>query len=133
MNPAPSTAESVRLDKWLWCARFFKTRALAQEAVEGGKVRVNDTRVKPSKEVRPGDTVMIHIGEYEWVVTVLALSRQRGPAEVARMLYEESEDSRRRRSEQVAEHRSRLSPTSTLRGRPTKKARRQIRRFTDQY
>jgi ribosome-associated heat shock protein Hsp15 len=62
MNSAAFSAESLRLDKWLWCARFFKTRTLAQEAVEGGKVKVNDARAKPSREVRPGDTVMIHPG-----------------------------------------------------------------------
>lgn len=127
-GPAP---DRVRLDKWLWAARFFKTRGLATQAVEGGRVRVNDARVKPAKELRPGDRLRVHIGEYEWELTVLALAERRGPAEVARTLYQESEDSQRRRAEQAAQRRLAASPAAELRGRPTKKAGRQIRRFTE--
>lgn len=123
--------DRIRLDKWLWAARFFKTRGLATEAVEGGRARVNDARAKPSKEIRAGDRLRVHIGEYEWELTVLALAERRGPAEVARTLYRESDASQRRRAEQAAERRLAASPAAELRGRPTKKAGRQIRRFTE--
>ena len=76
----------VRIDKWLWAARFFKTRGLAQDAVAGGKVKMNDERVKPAKELKAGDVLTIRIGEYEWQVMVAALSERRGPAEEARKL-----------------------------------------------
>jgi ribosome-associated heat shock protein Hsp15 len=88
----------VRIDKWLWAARFFKTRSLAQDAVGGGKVKVGDERVKPARELKAGDVLAIRVGEYEWIVTVKALTDRRGPAEVARALYEESEESRTRRA-----------------------------------
>lgn len=127
-TPAP---DRVRLDKWLWAARFFKTRGLATQAVEGGRVRVNDTRAKPGKELRPGDRLRVGIGEYEWELTVLALCERRGPAEQARALYLESEDSQRRRAEQAAQRRLKASPEAPLHGRPTKKAGRMIRRFTE--
>ena len=74
----------VRIDKWLWAARFFKTRSLAAQAVEGGRVRLGGERVKPAKELKPGDEVTVHIGELEWVVDVRAVSARRGPAEAAR-------------------------------------------------
>ena len=83
--------DKVRLDKWLWAARFFKTRSLAQAAVAGGKVRVGGERVKPAKELAVGDGLTIRIGEFEWAVTVKALSDKRGPAQLARKLYEEDE------------------------------------------
>src|SRR3990170_4643898 len=89
--------ERVRIDKWLWAARFYKTRSLAARAVEGGKVQVNGERVKPSRELKPGDAVVIHIGELAWVIDVRALSMRRGPAETARKLYAERDASRERR------------------------------------
>src|SRR5262245_25735563 len=92
----------MRIDKWLWCARFFKTRGLAQSAVAGGKVKVNGERVKPAKDVGPGDRLTIRIGEFEWTVVVKAFSGHRGPAAVARTLYEEDEASRALRIAQVA-------------------------------
>ncbi len=123
--------ERLRIDKWLWAARFFKTRSLAAQAVEGGRVRVNGERVKPAKEVRPGDRLLIHAGEQEWAITVAALADRRGPAPVARTLYEEDAASRERREARAAERRVSAEPAAGLRGRPTKKGRRQIHRFTE--
>lgn len=122
--------DKLRIDKWLWAARFFKTRSLASQAVEGGRVRLNGERAKPSKEVRVGDRIVLHIGEYEWTVAVLALSDRRGPAEAARSLYAEDAASRQRREEQAAERRLCHNPAAALKGRPTKRDRRMIHRFT---
>jgi len=126
----PAPPERVRLDKWLWAARFYKTRSLATQAVEGGKVKLNGRRAKSSKELKPGDRLFIHIGAYTWDITVLALSDRRGPASVARQLYAEDEASRLQRQQAVAERRLLASPGADLKGRPTKRARRQIHRFT---
>lgn len=123
-------SERLRIDKWLWAARFFKTRSLASQAVDGGRVKLNGERAKPSKEVKPGDRIAIHIGEYEWDVTVLLLSERRGPAETARTLYEESEASQLRRQEQAATRRLQAEPSDPIKGRPTKRDRRLIHRFT---
>ena len=121
----------MRLDKWLWAARFFKTRSLAQQAVEGGKVKLNGERTKPAKELRMGDELRVHVGTYEWVVRVAQLSDKRGPAAVARTLYEEDEESRVRRTEQIALRRVAADPGSDRRGRPTKRDRRQLERWRD--
>lgn len=121
----------MRIDKWLWAARFFKTRSAAQQAVDGGKVKLNGERVKPSKALKPGDELVIHIGAYEWVVRVAQLSDQRGPAPVARALYEEDEASRTRRTEQVALRRLAADPAHERRGRPTKRERRQLERWRE--
>lgn len=126
-----ATAARMRIDKWLWAARFFKTRSLAAQAVEGGKVRVNDARVKPAKDIAVGDEIVVHIGELEWVIVVRALSAQRGPATAAQQLYEEREDSRARRFEAIAARKAQLDPLRVERGRPTKRDRRMIRRFTE--
>jgi ribosome-associated heat shock protein Hsp15 len=120
----------VRIDKWLWAARFFKTRTLAAQAVEGGRVQVNGQRVKPSRDLQPGDALVVHIGELEWVIEVRALATQRGPATEAQKLYTEDESSRRRRFEAVAARKLALAPIRAEKGRPTKRDRRQIRRFT---
>jgi ribosome-associated heat shock protein Hsp15 len=120
---------SLRIDKWLWAARFFKTRSAAQQAVEGGKVKLNGERVKPSKEVKAGDRLMIHIGAYEWMVTVARLSDKRGPAAIARTLYAQDEESRVRRNEQAALRRFAGDPGSGREGRPTKRERRQLERW----
>jgi ribosome-associated heat shock protein Hsp15 len=122
---------SVRLDKWLWAARFFKTRSLAQQAVEGGKVKLNGERTKPAKEVRIGDGLAIHIGAYEWLVRVARVSDKRGPPSIARTLYEENETSRAQRAEQVALRRFAGEPGGDRRGRPTKRERRQLERWRD--
>jgi len=118
----------VRIDKWLWAARFFKTRSGAAQAVEGGKVKVHDERVKPAHPVRPGDVLAIHIGGYEWVVTVRGLSERRGPASIARALYDESAESRAQRSEAVGRQRAGFDPEPASGGRPEKKQRRTLKR-----
>jgi ribosome-associated heat shock protein Hsp15 len=123
-------ATEVRLDKWLWAARFFKTRRLAVEAVEGGKVQVNGQRAKPARPVLPGMTLSIRKDTLEWEIEVLALSRQRRPASEAALLYAEKPESRARREEQVRSRRE-LGAGLDLSGeRPTKRDRRQIQRFT---
>ena len=116
--------EGVRIDKWLWAARFFKTRSGAQQAIDGGRVKLNGERTKPAKELKAGDELVIHIGAYEWTVRVVQLSSQRGPAIVARALYEESEESRAKRALEVEKRRRFNDPANTLKGRPTKRDRR---------
>jgi ribosome-associated heat shock protein Hsp15 len=113
---------SVRLDKWLWAARFFKTRTLAVEAIDGGRVSVNEDRAKPARDVRIGDRVSVRRPPYEHVVVVKDLSDQRGPATVAATLYEETPESRARRAVIAAEMKS--MPQPRFKGRPTKKTRR---------
>ena len=125
------TPSSVRIDKWLWAARFFKTRSVAQQAIEGGKVKLNGERTKPAKDLKPGDELLIHISAYEWTVRVVQLSAQRGPATVARTLYEESEASREKRALEVEKRRRFDEPASARKGRPTKRDRRDLERFQD--
>lgn len=124
------TVDQVRLDKWLWAARFFKTRGLATEAVGGGHVHLNGNRVKPSRHLVPGDRLTIRKGGYTFEVTVLKLAAQRGPAEQAAALYEESEASRQAREELAAEQRLARSTAPRPEGRPDKRQRRHIVRFT---
>jgi ribosome-associated heat shock protein Hsp15 len=119
----------VRIDKWLWAARFFKTRGAATEAVLGGRVHVNGERVKPSKEVRPGDVVEISKREVRWTVTVKDVAERRGPASLAATLYEESHESREAREQQALQRRLARPPGSDLGARPTKQARRRIDRL----
>src|SRR5258705_3794489 len=123
--------ERMRIDKWLWATRFFKTRALAQAAVVAGKVRLHDERIKPSKDVRVGDALSIRVGEFEWSVTVTALSDRRGSAEEARKLFIESEESIARRVAQIADRKAFGGPAGERKGRPTKRERRQIIRFRE--
>jgi ribosome-associated heat shock protein Hsp15 len=118
--------DSVRLDKWLWAARFFKTRALSAAAAAGGKVHVNGTRAKPSKQLQVGDALRVRIGPYEWLVTVRALSERRGPPREARLLYEESVEGRAARERLAEAHRIAPTPTYQGKGRPTKKDRRKL-------
>ena len=112
----------MRLDKWLWAARFFKTRTLSVEAIEGGRVSVNEDRAKPAKEVKIGDRISIRRPPFEHVVVVKALSDKRGPAAEAALLFEETEESRARRTVLAAEMKS--MPQPRFKGRPTKKTRR---------
>jgi ribosome-associated heat shock protein Hsp15 len=121
----------MRIDKWLWAARFYKTRSLAQQAVEGGKIKLNGERVKPAKELKPGDTLVIHIGVYEWAISVVTLSDKRGPATVAHTLYEETSESEARRTEQAALRKIVPEPSAQRHGRPTKRERRQLDRWQE--
>jgi ribosome-associated heat shock protein Hsp15 len=121
---------SVRIDKWLWAARFFKTRTLAQDAVAGGRIRMNGDRVKPAKDVKPGDAVDIRIGEYDWSVQVTGLADKRGSADLARTLYAETPDSIARRAALVADRKAMFSGEWAVRtGRPTKRDRRETDRL----
>ena len=121
----------VRIDKWLWAARFFKTRALAQAAVVAGKVRVDGERVKPAKEVRAGAALTVRVGEFEWAVTITALAERRGAAEDARKLYAENPESIARRIAQIADRKAMGRLAGERKGRPTKRERRQIIRFRE--
>ena len=128
---APLT--SLRIDKWLWAARFFKTRSLATEAIHAGHIKLNGNTVKPARELRPGDMLELAIGEEKWTVEVLGLNDLRRPASEAQQLYAETVESRERRAAAKEAHRLAPTPGSDLRGRPTKKARRQIRGFNESY
>jgi ribosome-associated heat shock protein Hsp15 len=116
----------MRLDKWLWAARFFKTRSLAQQAIAAGRVKLNDTRVKAAHEMKPGDAVAVRVGKLEWRVEVKALSDRRGPAEEARKLYQETEASRVERERRIDQRRWGAEPAAGLKGRPTKRDRRRL-------
>ena len=119
----------MRIDKWLWAARFFRTRPAAQQAVDGGRVKLNGERVKPAKDVRIGDELAIHIGADAWTIRIAQLSDKRGPAAVARTLYTEDAANRIRREEQAALRRYAGDPAQQRRGRPTKRERRQLERW----
>jgi ribosome-associated heat shock protein Hsp15 len=123
----------VRVDKWLWAARFFKTRSIAADAIGGGKVLVGGERVKPAKLLQVGDEVRLRMGPYEHVVIVRAVSERRGPAPVAAALYEETAESRAARMK-LAEQ-LRMAPAAFVyedKGRPTKRDRREIERLRDE-
>ncbi len=117
----------MRIDKWLWAARFFKTRALAADAVESGKVTINEARIKPGRAIAVGNHLDIRLGQYHFEVEVLALSSRRGPAPEAQKLYRESEQSRAKRAEIAAQLKA--LPQPAFKGRPTKRDRRDIERF----
>ncbi len=121
----------MRLDKWLWAARFFKTRSLATDAVDGGKVKLNAAAVKPAKEVKVGDRLQIRAGEQDWEIVVQGINEQRRPASEAQLLYLETPESAQRRA-QVAELRQ-LAPSLApeQKGRPTKRDRRALSRFRE--
>jgi len=122
-----SPAIAVRIDKWLWAARLFKTRTLAADSIDLGRVRVNGERIKPSREARIGDQVELRAGDTRREFVVRALSVQRGPAPVAQQLYEETADSRMRleRRREVQLHA--LEPSRSIKGRPTKRQGRALR------
>ena len=120
---------SLRLDKWLWAARFFKTRQLAVEAINGGKVQVNGQRTKPGKTIQAGTHLTVHKGSLRWDLVVAGIARQRRPASEAILLYEESEESRLRRQELVRERRESGDAVPGAMGRPNKRERRMIQRF----
>jgi ribosome-associated heat shock protein Hsp15 len=126
----PEAILSQRLDKWLWAARFYKTRSLAVAAINGGKVQWNGQRARPAREIRPGDRLVIHKDDLEWVVEVLGLNLQRRPAPEAVLLYREDPDSLLRRT-RLREERRLLGHSGPGGERPTKRDRRLIHRFTD--
>jgi ribosome-associated heat shock protein Hsp15 len=120
------SVNEVRIDKWLWAARFFKTRGTATEAVLGGRVHVNGERVKPSKVVRAGDTVEVTVGTVRWTVAVREVADRRGPASVAATLYDETPESRAAREQQALERRLAGPLGADAGARPTKQARRRL-------
>ena len=124
-------AERVRVDKWLWAARFFKTRSLATDAVDGGKVDVNGTRAKPSKLIGPGDEVRVRVGPQLFVVHVKDTAERRGSASAARDLYDETPDSLASRERAAEQHRLAATTFDFSDGRPNKKDRRDTRRLKD--
>ena len=119
----------MRLDKWLWAARLFKTRSLAQKAVAAGRVKLGDERVKPAHQVKTGDLVAVKGGEIEWRVLVRALSEKRGPAVEARKLYAETEAGRAERERRMDLRRWGVEPARSLKGRPTKRNRRLLEKL----
>jgi ribosome-associated heat shock protein Hsp15 len=120
----------MRLDKWLWVARFFKTRQLAVEAINGGKVHLNGQRCKPGKEVQPGSRLRIHKDSLAWDIEVVGLAKQRRPASEAILLYSESEESKTRRAQLLEERRLLKATRPQPSTRPSKRDRRMIHRFT---
>jgi ribosome-associated heat shock protein Hsp15 len=118
--------DNVRIDKWLWAARFFKTRSLATDAVDNGKVRLGGERIKPARAVKPDDLLTIDNGAETWEVTVLGVSDKRGAAPVARLLYQETEASVQRRENEATARKLYREPGTTIKGRPTKRDRRAI-------
>ena len=130
MKPTEQHDERVRLDKWLWAARFFKHRSLATEAVDGGKIQLNGIRVKPAKDVKIGDRVDIQIADSRYTVIVRGIAEKRGSATIAQGLYEETPESIAAREAGHEERRLAATPGADLHGRHTKRDRRQIGRFT---
>jgi ribosome-associated heat shock protein Hsp15 len=116
----------LRIDKWLWAARFFKTRSLATDAVEKGRVRIGGATVKPAKDVRVGDLVEIEIERIVWQIQVLGVCDVRGPASVAQTLYVETEEGRQKRQQENERRKTYREPAAELHGRPTKRDRRVI-------
>lgn len=121
----------MRLDKWLWAARFFKTRSLATAAIDAGKVALNEERVKPAKEIRTADRLSVRTPSGEFVIGVTALSEKRGNAQAAALLYEETDESRAARATEAGRKKRFDDPASHIAARPTKKDRRTLDRFRD--
>lgn len=122
--------EAIRVDKWLWAARFFKTRGLASEAIKSGKIDINGQRCKPSKTIQVGDVLRVRKNQFVHEITVRGVSKNRGPASVAVGLYEESENSIATREALAAQLKASNATRPTYPGRPSKRDRRQIIRFT---
>lgn len=125
----PAGAARMRLDKWLWVARFFKTRSLAAEAIDGGKIKVNGHTVKRAREIQPGDRVDLTLGQDWRTVVIVGLAMKRRPAPEAQALYEETAESAQRRAAAAEARRLTPAPGADGHGRPTKRARRQLQRF----
>lgn len=122
--------DTIRLDKWLWAARLFKTRSLAADAVERGQVRINDQRIKPARIARLGDQVVVQRSDERIEFVVRGLSGVRGPAAVAQQLYEETPESRARREQASVQRRLARDPAAMIKGRPSKRDARALRRVT---
>ena len=125
----PDRSSGVRLDKWLWAARFFKTRSLASEAISGGKIQLNGHRAKRAKQVQVGDEVRIRKGPFEQFVVVRGLAEKRGPEKVAQALYEETAESLHNREMMAIQLKSAPETSFRTKGRPTKRERRDIEKF----
>lgn len=119
----------MRIDKWLWAARFYKTRSVAAEALAGGKVKLNGIAAKPAKELKLGDALRIRAGDEDWEVVVVGFNEQRRPAEEARLLYRETPESAAQRARQAELRRLAPAPQAERKGRPTKRDRRQLGRL----
>ena len=124
---------NIRLDKWLWAARFFKTRSMAREAVAGGKVHLNGNRAKPGRTLNIGDELRIQRGEDVYTITIVELSGQRGPAAVAATLYEESEANRLQREKLATDRKLAHEQYATRERRPDKRQRRKLIRFKSNF
>ncbi|HET9425767.1 MAG TPA: RNA-binding S4 domain-containing protein [Gemmatimonadaceae bacterium] len=125
----PDAPEETRIDKWLWAARFFKTRSQATAAVAGGKVEVNGESAKPSRVVKAGDRVRLRLGPAEYRVTVTGIGERRGSAAIAQGLYEEAPESIAERERVAAQRRFASAPSYEEKGRPSKKDRRELDRW----
>ncbi len=123
--------DNVRIDKWLWAARFFKTRSLATDAIDNGKVRLGGERIKPARAVKEGDVLAIDNGAETWQVTVLGISDKRGAAPVARLLYAETTESIARREAEAEGRKLYREPGSMIKGRPTKRDRRALSKASE--
>ena len=121
----------MRLDKWLWAARFYKTRSLAQQAIAAGQVRLGGERVKPAHELKVGNEVLVRKQDYQWQVVVTMLSERRGPAQEAQKLYQETVESKAERERRVDLRRWGAEPASALKGRPTKRDRRLLDKLSE--
>lgn len=128
-EPAAADGDRIRFDKWLWAARFYKTRSLASAAIEAGQARINDERVKPSRAPRVADLVSIRRGGLSWIVEVVAVSDRRGGAPEAALLYRETPESATAREAIVLEQRAARASTPQAPGRPTKRQRRKLEDF----
>jgi len=130
-NKSNNNSDKVRIDKWLWAARFFKTRSLASDAIKNGKVQIDNSKVKPSRDVQIGETVTIKQGPYSKEIKVIALSQRRGPATEAQKLYRELADSIEAREKIAFLRKAQPGLREHGMGRPTKKQRRQIIQFIE--
>jgi ribosome-associated heat shock protein Hsp15 len=129
---SPAGAGRVRFDKWLWAARFYKTRTLAAQAIDAGQARLNDDRVKPAHAVRAGDAVSLRKHGLVWSVAVTAVADRRGSADAAAPLYRESAESAAQRSEEALRRKAAAAVETRFAGRPTKRQRRQLADFLDE-
>ncbi|WP_111747557.1 RNA-binding S4 domain-containing protein [Salinisphaera orenii] len=132
-NEQSSSSQKARIDRWLWAARFFKTRGLAHSAIKGGKVELNGTKAKPASGVGPGDRLHITKDQQMFEVDVQAISEQRGPATEAEKLYTETQASHDRREREAAARRATRHTTPTPQGRPDRKQRRALRQFKQNH